>query len=58
MTRKFRYRLHWASGNSPKPELKWVIYDWKLICPVAYAETRKDGQKIRKFLNDLHSRQE
>jgi hypothetical protein len=46
-----RYRLHWASGQGPKPSLKWVIYDWVLICPIAYTETRVMGRKLREFLN-------
>ena len=48
---KLRYRLHWASGQAPKPVLKWVIYDWALICPVAYAATRGAGQRLCAFLN-------
>ena len=50
-SRKPRYRLHWASGATPRPALKWVVYDWTLICPVAYAETRVAGRKICAFLN-------
>ncbi len=49
--RKPRYRLHWASGNAPKPSLKWVIYDWKLICPVAYSESRVAARRLCAFLN-------
>ena len=49
--KKLRYRLHWASGGAPRPALKWAIYDWTLICPVAYAETRVMGRKIARFLN-------
>jgi hypothetical protein len=48
---KLRYRLHWASGQGPKPSLKWAIYDWRLICPVAYAESRVTGRKICALLN-------
>lgn len=51
MSKKPRYRLHWASGDAPKPTLKWVIYDWTLICPVAYAESRVAGRKLCAFLN-------
>jgi hypothetical protein len=49
--KKLRYRLHWASGHAPKPSLKWVIYDWVLICPVAYAEKRSFGRKLCNWLN-------
>lgn len=49
--KKLRYRLHWASGAAPKPSLRWVIYDWKLICPIAYTETRIIGRKICDLLN-------
>ncbi len=51
MKKKLRYRLHWASGQGPKPSLKWVIYDWQLICPVAYAERRDEGRELCAFLN-------
>ncbi len=27
------------------------IYDWTLICPVAYTESRVAGQRLRAFLN-------
>ena len=50
--KKLRYRLHWASGDSPKPALKWVVYDWRLICPVFYSETRVMGRKICAILNE------
>lgn len=53
MVKKLRYRLHWSSGQGPKASLKWVIYDWMLICPVAYAESRVAGRKICDFLNEL-----
>ena len=53
MVKKLRYRLHWASGHGPKPALKWAIYDWRLICPVAYTETRINGRKLCDFLNGL-----
>ncbi len=49
--RKPRYRLHWASGQGPKPSLKWTIYDWRLICPVAYTESRVEGRTLCAFLN-------
>lgn len=49
--RKLRYKLHWASGDAPKPCLKWVIYDWVLICPVAYTESRVMGRALCAFLN-------
>ena len=49
--KKLRYRLHWASGDAPRPQLKWIVYDWKLICPVAYAETRVGGRRMCDFLN-------
>lgn len=48
---KPRYRLHWASGRAPDPLLKWVIYDWKLICPVAYSESRVAARRLCAFLN-------
>lgn len=50
---KLRYRLHWASGDAPKPSLKWTVWDWsvEMRCPVAYAETRKMGRKLCDFLN-------
>lgn len=51
MAKKLRYRLHWASGHGPKPSLKWAIYDWRLICPVAYTESRVVGRKICALLN-------
>jgi len=49
--KKLRYRLHWASGDAPRPSLKWVVYDWKLICPVAYSESRVGGRRVCAFLN-------
>jgi hypothetical protein len=49
--KKARYRLHWASGGGPKPCLKWAIYDWYLICPVAYSESRVAGRALCAFLN-------
>lgn len=58
MPKKLRYRLHWASGSGPKPTLKWAIYDWRLICPVAYAESRKAGRAICDFLNHLERRRQ
>lgn len=51
MATKLRYRLHWASGHAPKPSLKWVIYDWRLICPIAYLESRATARKICALLN-------
>lgn len=51
MAKKLRYRLHWASGQAPKPTLKWVIYDWKLICPIAYSESRVAARRLCAFLN-------
>lgn len=51
MAKKLRYRLHWASGHGPKPSLKWVIYDWRLICPVAYFEARVTARKFCALLN-------
>lgn len=53
MAKKLRYRLHWSSGQGPKPVFKWVVYDWNYFCPVAYAETRVNGRKICDFLNIL-----
>ena len=54
--KKLRYRLHWASGQGPKPSLKWVIYDWQLkICPVAYVESRVTGRKVCALLNAEHN---
>lgn len=34
---KSRYRLHWAAGSAPRPQLKWTVYDWAkgFCCPVA-----------------------
>jgi hypothetical protein len=49
--KKLRYRLHWAGQQAPKPSLKWVIYDWVLICPVAYHETRIMARKMCALLN-------
>ena len=51
MAKKLRYRLHWNSSHKPSAALKWVVFDWKLFCPVAYAETRVAGQRLRAFLN-------
>lgn len=51
-----RYRLHWASSEAPKPSLKWAIYDWKLICPVAYTERRDTGRKLAALLNMEHKK--
>ena len=52
MAKKLRYRLHWASGNAPKPSLKWVIYDWqKPFCVVAYLESRVTARKVCALLN-------
>lgn len=51
--KKLRYKLHWASNQGPKEILKWVIYDWKLIRPIAYSESRVKGRKICAFLNKL-----
>lgn len=47
-----RYRLHWASGRSPSPELKWQIWDWHLLKPVAYLENRALGRRICTLLNE------
>jgi hypothetical protein len=52
--KKLRYKLHWASGNSPNPALNWVIYDWTLRCPVAFAQTRVAGQNLCAFLNEAN----
>ena len=49
--KKLRYRLHWASGAAPSPSLKWVIYDWVLICPVAYVASRVFGRRLCALLN-------
>jgi hypothetical protein len=49
--KKLRYRLHWASSDRPRPEFKWVVYDWKYFCPVAYSETRVGGRRLSEFLN-------
>ena len=53
MAQQVRYRLHWASGNAPRPSLKWVIYDWAKgkIGPVAYTESRVTGRKVCALLN-------
>ena len=51
MPKKLRYRLHWAAGEKPHTALKWVIYDWTFICPVAYAESRVGGRQLCEFLN-------
>ena len=51
MRRKFRYRLQWASGTAPNAALKWAVYDWSLICAVAYAESRAAGRQLCNFLN-------
>jgi hypothetical protein len=50
-SKKPRYRLHWNSSGEPRRELKWAIYDWRLICPVAYSETRVGGRRLCAFLN-------
>ena len=50
---KIKYKLHWASSNSPDPKLKWVIYNWHLKCPVAYAETRSIGRLLCDYLNEI-----
>lgn len=46
-----RYKLHWASGNGPSPELKWQIWDWKIRCVIAHLESRKLGRLIAQLLN-------
>ena len=47
-----RYKLHWAGQDAPKPELKWVIYDWqKPIAKVAYVQSRALGRQIVALLN-------
>lgn len=51
VVKKLRYRLHWGSGVVPKPPLKWAVYDWKLICPVAFTESRVTGRKVCALLN-------
>jgi hypothetical protein len=51
VSKKLRYRLHWASGDAPRLSLKWAIYDWRLICPVAYVERRDTGRKVCALLN-------
>jgi hypothetical protein len=48
---KIRYRLHWAGEDAPFPSLKWVIYDWKLICRIAYLERREVGREVCALLN-------
>lgn len=58
MAKKLRYRLDWASGQGPKPSLKWAVYDWVLICPVAYVEKRTTGRKLAALLNALDTPQE
>lgn len=54
-TRQKRYRLHWASGAGPRPQFKWVVYDWAKgsNCPVAHVETRAKGTALCAFLNAL-----
>ena len=47
---KLRYKLHWNANGEIK-EFKWVIYDWKLKCPIAFAETRKFGRALVWFYN-------
>jgi len=49
---KPRYKLHWASGSGPSPELKWQIWDWRLRAPVVHLENRALGREICKLLND------
>lgn len=53
MGKKLRYQLHWAGYDSPRPTIKWVIYDWqqKPFRPVAYAESRVMGRKFCDILN-------
>ena len=50
-----RYRLHWASGRGPSPELKWQIWDWKLKHPIAHVESRVLGRLIARLLNEAVS---
>lgn len=47
---KLRYKLHWNSNPEVK-EFKWVIYDWKLKKPIAYAQTRIFGRAVAWFYN-------
>jgi hypothetical protein len=49
---KTRYKLHWASGNGPSPELKWQIWDWSIRHPVVHLGNRALGRQICKLLND------
>jgi hypothetical protein len=49
---KTRYRLHWGSGSSPSPKLKWQIWDWSIRHPVAHLENRALGRLICKLLNE------
>jgi hypothetical protein len=48
---KVRYKLHWSSGCSPSPELKWQIWDWKIKHPIIYLENRAIGRQICALLN-------
>lgn len=48
---KVRYKLHWASGQGPSPELKWQIWDWVTRMPIAHLENRAIARKICKLLN-------
>lgn len=48
---KTRYKLHWASGRGPSPELKWQIWDWAIYAPVAHLENRALARKVCALLN-------
>lgn len=48
---KTRYKLHWASGRGTSPELKWEIWDWTILAPIAYLENRAIGRRICALLN-------
>lgn len=50
---KTRYKLHWASGQGPSPELKWQIWDWTIYKPIAHLENRKIGREICLLLNAI-----
>lgn len=51
---KQRYRLHWASGEGPAPQLKWQIWDWSLRKPIAHLESRSIGREVCRLLNAAH----
>ena len=48
---KVRYKLHWASGDRPSPELKWQIWDLTIRAPIAHLENLALARKVCALLN-------